>query len=349
MKNSMMKALVRESADEGAMYLREVPIPKIADNETLIHVKAVGICGTDLHIYAGYTSTEIPLVIGHEFSGIVEEIGPEVKHIKRGDHVVSRLNIGSCGVCRACLTGNPQMCEHRTCPGFIIDGAYADYIKMDPAMLIKIDDNVPFERAALTEPMAIVAHALLERAKVEAEDRVVVFGPGAIGLLAMMMAKLNGAAKVAVVGTDADETLRLPLAKKLGADLVINSQKENTLEILADFTDEKGIDLAIEASGAASAINCALRCTRKQGRLCVLGLPGKRSQEIEWLTAAEKSLRVMFSYSSSPWSWNIAASMLERSAIDVDSLISGTYALEEYREAFEMLIHGEGVKNVLVP
>ena len=210
----IMKAIVRTGLEAGEMYLKDLPLPNISEDEVLVRVKAVGICGTD----------------AHEFSGIVEKIGANVNNIKEGDRVVSRLNLGVCGVCRACLTGNPHMCEHRTCPGFKLDGAYAEYIKMDPKMLVKISDNVTYEQGALVEPMAIVAHALLQRTKVESEDFVVIYGPGPIGLIALQMIKINGASKVIMVGTDVDENERLPLAEKLGADYVFNSQKKNIEE-----------------------------------------------------------------------------------------------------------------------
>ena len=204
-----MKAIVRTGHEAGQMYLKELPKPNFNEDEVLIKVKAVGICGTDAHIYSGDVATEIPVVIGHEFSGIVEETGAKVTDIKTGDRIVSRLNLGVCGVCRACLTGNPHMCEHRTCPGFKLDGAYAEYIKMDPKMLVKISENVTYEQGALVEPMAIVTHALLERTKIEPEDLVVIYGPGPIGLIALQMAKLNGASKVIMVGTNVDENQRL--------------------------------------------------------------------------------------------------------------------------------------------
>ncbi len=344
-----MKAIVRTGLEAGEMYLKDLPLPNISEDEVLVRVKAVGICGTDAHMYTGHVVTDVPIIVGHEFSGIVEKIGANVNNIKEGDRVVSRLNLGVCGVCRACLTGNPHMCEHRTCPGFKLDGAYAEYIKMDPKMLVKISDNVTYEQGALVEPMAIVAHALLQRTKVESEDFVVIYGPGPIGLIALQMIKINGASKVIMVGTDVDENERLPLAEKLGADYVFNSQKKNIEEEIRKINGGNGVDLVIEASGAVPAINSGLRLLRRQGKMCVLGLPGKRESNIEWLTAAEKSLKVVFNYSSSPWSWNIAVSMLERKAFDADSLISHRVSLDKYREVFQEIADGKAIKALLIP
>ncbi len=344
-----MKAIVRTGPGPEQMFLQDVPIPEIADHEALIRVKAVGICGTDAHIWSGHVSTEIPVIVGHEFSGVVEKIGPRVTGIKPGDRVVSRLNIGVCGTCRNCLTGNPHMCEARTCPGFKLDGAYAEYIRIDAKQLLTLADNVSFEEGAVVEPMAIVAHALLQRAKVEVEDVVVVYGPGPIGLIAMQMARIAGAANVYMVGTDVDEPQRLPLAKKLGADAVFNAQKDDVEAQIRALGHPKGVDLVIEASGAAPAINAGIRLLRRQGRLCVLGLPTKREITVEWLTAAEKSLEIITTYSSAPSAWNLVVSMLARGAIDAKSLISHLVPMAEYKEVFNEIAKGNAVKCVLLP
>lgn len=344
-----MKAIVRTALDAEQMFLRDLPTPEPGDDDALIRVRAVGICGTDAHMYAGHYDTDIPVVIGHEFAGVVERVGSRVANVRPRDRVVSRLNIGVCGVCRACLTGNPQMCEHRTCPGYKLDGAYAEYIKIDAKMLVPLADSVTFEEAATVEPMAIVAHALLQRTRVEPEDNVVVFGPGPIGLIAMQMARVAGAARVVMVGTDVDARQRLPLAGKLGADKVLNSQQCDVEKEVLALTGGVRPDLIIEASGAAPAVNAGLKLVRRQGRMCVLGLPSRRESAIEWLTAAEKSLEIVFTYSSSPWAWNMAISMLGRGAIDAKSLISHTAPLERYREMFEEIAKGNAIKCVLLP
>lgn len=344
-----MKALVRTSSEPKGFELMDVPMPVIEANEALIRVRAVGVCGTDVHIYQGLVNTEIPVIVGHEFSGEIVEVGNKVTNVAVGDHVISRLNLGVCGVCRACLTGNPHMCECRTCPGFKLDGAYAEYISIPAEMLIKLDDSVSFTDAAMAEPMAIVTYALLERTKVEPEDVVVVFGPGPIGLISAQMAKIYGASKVIVVGTDADEQLRLPLAKKMGADLTINSQKDDVAQVLLSTYGIEKVDLVIEASGATPAINSGIDLLRRLGRMCVIGLPSKNGLPIDWLSAAEKSLSLIFSYSSSPISWSRVVSMLNRKVIDLSSLISHESPLEDYERVFEDLAKGNGVKAVFLP
>ena len=344
-----MKALVRTGLEPHAFYYESVPIPQIDDNQVLIRVKAVGVCGTDFHMWTGGVKTKIPVIVGHEFSGCVEEKGKNVTNVDVGDKVVSRLNINVCGVCKPCLTGNPHMCVHRQCPGFQIDGAYAEYIAIDAKQLVKLDKNVEYEAGAFAEPFAIVTHALLERTKLEPEDVVVIFGPGPIGLIAEQLSQLYGASKVIVVGTNVDEPMRIPLAKKLGAFRVLNAQTDDVFEEVMKITHGEGVDLVIEASGAQPAINSGIDILRRQGRMCVLGLPTVEKNNIKWLTAAQKSLSVIFNYSSSPIAWNKVVSMLNRGVLDTDSLITHKVTLDRYKELFKAIEEGKVVKGMFLP
>lgn len=344
-----MEALVKERADTQGLLLKDVPKPVIKSGQALVRIGAVGVCGTDVHIYAGDVKINAPIVVGHEFSGTVEEIIADREDIKPGDKVVSRLNIGVCGICRACITGNPHMCEHRTCPGFAVDGAYAEYIAIDARQLVRLEDSVELTDAALVEPMAIVAHALFERSRIEAEDTVVIYGPGPIGLIALQMAKMNGASNVIMVGTDVDLQMRIPAAEKLGADVIINAQQQDAAQIINELTEGKGADLVIEASGAEPAINSGIDILRRQGRMCVLGLPTQDKNLIKWLRAAEKSLQIVFNYSSSPLSWNMAVSMLNRGAFRTDEIITARLPLSQFKTMFDKIAKGEIIKGVFLP
>ena len=262
-----MKALIKENMQDPGMVLKNVSEPVPQKGEALIRIKADGIYGTDVHIYHNEVAVDTPVIVGHEFCGEVVMNVSDRADIQKGDKVISRLNLGVCGKCRACLSGNPHMCVHRMCPGFKKDGAYAEYIAIDADQLVKLNDDVDYKEGALAEPMAIVTHALLERSKVEPEDTVVVFGPGPIGLLATQMSRVYGAGKIIVVGTDVDEPLRIPAAKKLGADVVLNAQKQDVAAEVMKLTDGQGADLVVEASGAAPAINTGLDLLRRQGRM----------------------------------------------------------------------------------
>ncbi len=343
-----MKALIRYGIREREFALKDIPRPTPMETQALIRVKAVGVCGTDVHMYHGQIDTPVPIIIGHEFCGIVEETGNKVTRVKPGDKIVSRLNVDVCGTCVPCLKGSPHMCEKRATPGVAADGADAEFFCIDQSQLIPIPDEIKDEHAAIVEPMAICAHAL-ERCPVENEDTVVVFGPGPIGLIVAQMAKLAGAAHVIIVGTDVDETLRLPVARKCGIEYVLNTMKDDITEKIMHLTNGEGADMIIEASGAEAAINQSIQLIRRHGRICVIGLPGKPSTNVNWSLAATKAISIIFSYSSSPYSWNIALSMLARKALIVEPIITHAYPLEDYEKMFEEIQQGNVVKGVFLP
>ena len=343
-----MKALVRYGNQKGEMEIRDVVAPVPSDTQALIRVKAVGVCGTDVHMYHGEIETPTPITIGHEFCGIVESVGSKVTKVKVNDRVVSRLNVGVCGTCIPCLKGNPQMCAQRKTPGVVADGADAEYICMDESQLIVISEKIKDQHAAIVEPMAICAHAL-ERCPVENEDTVVIFGPGPIGLIAAQMAKLAGAAQVIIVGTDIDKKARIPAAQKMKIDYILNASKDDVVGKVLELTKGQGADLVIEASGAEPAINQAIDVVRRHGRLCVVGLPGKPKTNVKWLLAATKAISIIFSYSSSPYSWNIALSMLERGAFDADPIVTHVHAVDQYKTMFDEIEKGNVVKGVFIP
>ncbi|MFZ5754848.1 MAG: zinc-dependent alcohol dehydrogenase [Bacillota bacterium] len=345
-----MKALIKTKRGKGNVELVDnYPEPQIADHEVLLKVKAIGMCGTDYHIYTDEFPSNPPVLLGHEFSGVVVKRGSKVQGFSEGTRVVSELSVKACGTCVYCKTGNAHICPQKTSPGHGIDGACADYIKMPYHLLHQVPDTVSDEEAALVEPSAIVVHALLERTRVNVGDFVVIMGPGPVGLLALQMAKIAGAGKIMVVGTTADEEVRLPLAKKLGADYVVNCQKEDPLQLVQELTGGLGVDLVVEGAGAVSAINMGIEMLRKHGKMCVIGIPGEEYIQVKWKTSVFKAIQVIFSYSSSSTSWDLVLKMLEKKVLDVKSLISYKAKLEEWEEIFRKVSEGKVIKAVLEP
>ncbi|NYB72756.1 zinc-binding dehydrogenase [Sedimentibacter hydroxybenzoicus DSM 7310] len=344
-----MKAVVKVKRGKNNIEIHEVEKPLCQDNEVLINIKAIGVCGTDYHIYTDEYDTVPPLIIGHEFSGVIAEVGKNVKGFNVGERVISELSVQSCGVCRYCKTGNPQICLDKKAPGTHINGVYTEYINMPAALVHKISDNISFEEAAVIEPAAIVAHSLLQRTKIEPEDFVVVIGPGPIGLLAIQMAKIQGARKVAIVGTDIDKDSRLKIAEGLGCDYIINASAEDPADIIYELTEGLGADVVVECSGSTPGINSGINMLRKQGRMCVIGIPGPEKIHIEWKKAVIKALNIVCTFSSSPLSWNWVISMLDRKALNLDSIISHKEPLERYEYIFEEISKGNVIKAVLLP
>lgn len=345
-----MRALMKVAPGPGHFEIRDIPVPKIKEpNEVLIKVSVAGICGTDVHILHDKFKNFPPVVLGHEFSGVIAETGAGVTRFKPGDRVVGEPHTKFCGVCDTCRAGKIQICEHKRSPGWGIDGAFTDYLVMPELFLHHVPDNVSDNVAALAEPLAIVTHEVLERAKVEPQDTVAVIGAGPIGLLASLVAKAGGAAKTIIIGIDADETLRFKVAKKLGVDHIVNAQKENCLEKVMEITRGKGADMVVEASGSESGINTAIDIVKKCGRLSIVGMTSKDRVEVQWNKMISKVLDVVFNLSSSVSSWERALSIMSNTPYDLSSVITHYADIMDWEQVFEDITKGKAIKAFFVP
>jgi len=211
-----MLAIVKVKEGAGGIEVRDVPKPRVTDpNQVLVRVRAAGICGSDLHVYGGKLPCDIPVIMGHEFSGEIVEVGSGASHWEIGDRVVSECNVDYCGMCAYCRTDRPHLCVSRGSIGRQRDGVFAEYLLLEPNQLHRIPDEVTFEQAALAEPAANAVHHVLERGTIEPEDFVVVSGPGPIGLLNAQAARAGGAGRVIVTGVTQDVPLRLEAARAL--------------------------------------------------------------------------------------------------------------------------------------
>jgi L-iditol 2-dehydrogenase len=344
-----LEALVKTKKGEGFLEIREIEEPKMEGNEVLIRIRAAGICGTDLHIDEGRFHCNPPVVLGHEFSGEIIEVGKDVSDFKIGDRVVAEAHKGGCGTCRYCQRGEVEVCTQKRAIGYRIHGCFAPLLTLPASSLHIIPDNVTYEQAALTEPIAIVMKGLGQKCSVEPEDFVVVLGCGPIGLLAAAIAKTLGARSVVITGTDRDEKVRLQVARKLNIDYAVNVQEEDVVQKVKELTDGVGADLVIEASGAAPAIQQAFDLIRINGRVCGLGITGEKAVPFPWDTALLKAAEVNFSASSNWTSWTRALSILSSHRITVDDLITKTLPLSQWKEAFDLLRRLEAVKVLLIP
>ncbi len=342
-----MKALVKTQKGKGFIEIQEVPIPKYSADEVLIKVKAAGICGTDIHIYHDEYPYYPPVIMGHEVTGTIMEVGQDVKDWNVGDRVVAEPHTRACGTCYLCRGGNIHMCPERRSIGWGIDGGFADYLKIPSHLLHKIPDGVSCEEAALAEPTAVAVNSVLLTARIEPGDVVVVEGSGPIGLLSAMAARAAGADKVIVTGIDRDEKVRLKTARTLGFE-VVNVERENIVEKIFHLTQGRGADLVIEASGAESSINKAIQSARRLGRVLILGITGKDQVSVGWDEAIFKGLDVKFSFSTTYASWERALSLIAKGAMKVSALITHKVVLEKWEETFNDLQEGRGIKGLFV-
>ena len=344
-----MIALVKAERGSGHLELRDVPVPKIEADEVLIRVCACGICGSDLKIQDDHHPYTPPVVIGHEFAGEIVEVGASVKGWAVGERVVSEQHTHACGRCRQCLTGNAFACASKRAPGYFIDGAFAKFIKVPAWLLHRVPDNLNFVEAAFTEPSAVAAHGLLDRTGVSPEDVVLVLGCGPIGLVAAQMAQAAGASKVIITGVERDEQARLPKARELGIDCVVNVERADLAARVADLTGGEGADVVVELSGSPQAIAQSFRLARRLGRVGIIRQPPSDEIAIPYREALFRALTVSFSYSSRYTSWERVLSLFARGAIRPAQFVTHVLPLAEWERGFELSRSGEAVKVVLEP
>ena len=344
-----MKAIVKCRKGDGFIELREVARPVIRSEEVFIKVKAVGICGTDIHILNDEFEYSAPVIMGHEFSGEIVEIGKKVKRWKVEERVVSELHTGACRVCRLCRTGSPQICSKKRPIGSGTDGAFTEFIKVPSWLLHRIPEEVSFEEAALAEPTAVCVHCILEKTGIESDDFVAILGPGPIGLLAAQVAKSAGASYVLISGTSRDANIRLKLAGELGINYVVNTDKEDPVSKVKELTNDTGADVVIEASGSPLAINQAFKMVRRGGRISALGMTEKEKVEIPWNVGIMKGVQIALPFSSGYTSWEKALSLIASKKINVASLITQRFPLKDWLKAFNLVKEGQAIKALLIP
>ncbi len=343
-----MKGLFKTAPGEGNMELREVPAPKPGSGQVVIKIKAAGICGSDIHIYhwdIGFPMRP-PMIVGHEFSGTIAEIGEGVTGWKIGDRVTSMTTAFSCGHCRYCRAGFQNLCQERKTMGYWVDGAFADYVRVAAHRLHRLPENIDFFEGALTEPLACCIHGILELTGISAGNLVVVSGPGAIGLLSMQLAKAEGG-RVIVIGTSSDKE-RLKRARELGADLTLILDKDDVIQQVRDLTEGYGADVVLECSGASPAVDMGLDLVRKQGKYTQIGLFGRLVQT-DFEKIVYKEIKVTGSLSQRWTSWKRALLLMAEGKIKVKPLISHVFPLSDWKQGFEMLESKKSLKVILEP
>lgn len=340
-----MKALMKTAKGYDNMQLVEIDEPTATKDLVKIKVKYCGICGSDLHAYEGtYPSTVPPVVLGHEFSGEVVEIGSDVKNIKVGDRVTSETTFLTCGECEECKTKNYNLCSNRKGIGTQVNGAMAEFVLSREKSLHVLPSNVTYLSAALSEPLSCGVHACLEKTQVKNGQVICVFGPGAIGLLLAMVAQSQGA-KVIVAGVTKDEK-RLALAKKLGMT-AIDQQKHSLEETVANLTKDHGVDCSFECSGAISALNEAIKITKKKGSIVQMGVFSKDYNEIDTQNILQKELQYIGSRSQRPSSWEKTIELLKKEIVVPEKIVTAFVSLDNWREGFINSIEAKDIKIVI--
>jgi L-iditol 2-dehydrogenase len=287
---------------------------------------------------------KLPVVLGHEFAGEIVQKGMNVEGYEEGDRVLSE-SVKACGICEFCKTGTSNLCDESNLFGIHSDGGFAEYVTVPYKLLHSIPDNMSYDQAALVEPLSNTLHFVNDITPFKADDYVVVQGCGPIGLLSSQLFKLGGA-RVLVTGLSVD-TLRFELAEKLGLD-TLNIEKEDLRERVMEDTSGRGADIAFVAVGAPPAIRQATQIVKKRGTITVVGIFGREvSVDMTWLVRRE--LKIQGAYDARPQNFPQSIDLIAKDMIDVDSILTHRFSLDEAEEAFNVAINKTGGKIVFNP
>lgn len=341
-----MKAIVKPDPRPGAQ-LSGVEIPKLGPKDVLVKVKAASICGTDMHIweYDAWAQARVrpPMVFGHEFCGDIVEVGKNVSKVDLGDFVSGETHI-ACWKCFQCREGNAHICENVKILGVDRPGSYAEYVAIPEENAIVNDKSIPVKWASAQEPLGNAVHTVF--AQPVGGKTVSIFGCGPIGLVAIQLCKSLGATKVFAV--DANE-YRLKMAQKMGADVVLNAAKDDAAKkILADT--RRGVDVFIEMSGHAKALQDGLKSLRPGGEAAILGVFSDEvkvdvSNGIVFKQATIRGINGRKLYST----WNQVREVLRAKQVDLGKIVTHEFKLEEYEKAFALMKTGNCGKIVMYP
>jgi L-iditol 2-dehydrogenase len=339
----MNAAVVNFAPEKGSVEVRELPTPEIGPSDVLLEVANVGVCGSDLPQWTADHSWPVnyPVVLGHEFGGVIAEVGRDVTAWKKGDRVVSETAAVIDPDSPMTRRGLYNLDPSRKGFGYGVHGAMTRFVRVPSRILHHIPDELPFERACLTEPCCVAYSAVVRNARVEPGDRVVVLGPGTIGILSAAVARLCGA-EVAVVGLPADAG-RLEVAKQYGCEAIIGDATE-----WARARDGLGCDGVIDAAGASATLKIALDLVRPAGWISKVGW-GPQPLNFSLDPLVQKNVTLQGSFSHNWPIWERVIALLAAGSLDVRPIIGGVWAIEQWHEAFEKMHAGEVVKSVLAP
>ena len=344
-----MKAVVKYDNVAGATEVREVPVPSIGPDDVLVETAYIGICGSDPHMHHNKVSykVNVPLILGHEFAGVIAEVGANVTGWKVGDRVTSETHADYCGKCVLCRTNNYHVCRERKGYGFQIDGAFAKYVRVPSRILHKVPENVSLKEAALTEPLCVAYSSLVKHSPLKPGDLVVIIGPGPIGLLCTKIASILGASDIVVVGTDGDDA-RMEIARKMGATMTINSSQQDPVPIIMGMRDGYGANLVVDAAGFSPTLKLSLDVVRPCGQINKIGWgPGPVGFSLDQLISKAVALQGTFSHT---WDvWEKCLVLMGERTVDLGEVITHELPLDQWQKGFDLMETKEGLKIVLTP
>lgn len=338
-----MRAIAKVRPGVG-LQLIEVPVPKPAINDVLIKIKKTSICGTDVHIYNwdawAEKTIQTPMIIGHEFVGVIAEVGANVQRFKPGDLVDGEGHI-VCGQCRNCLAGRRHLCKDTKGVGVNRDGAFAEYLCIPASNAVHVDPAIPLEVLSCFDPLGNATHATLQFDLI-GED-VLITGAGPIGCMAAAIAKQVGARHVVV--TDINPA-RLALAKKMGATRVVDVSREQLPGVQDALGMKEGFDVGLEMSGSPRALSDMIDNMAHGGRIALLGImPGAAA--VDWNKVVFNMLTIRGIYGREMYETWYKMTALIQSGLDISPVITHRFAFTEFEQGFELMRSGRSGKIIL--
>lgn len=339
-----MKALYKKEPKPGIWMKTDAPIPDIGPNDVLIKIKKTAICGTDIHIYNWdeWSQKNVPvgLITGHEYVGVIEKVGNEVRGFAPGDRVSGEGHL-TCGHCRNCRGGKQHLCIEQKGVGVNRQGAFAEYLSLPASNAVKIPDNISDDFASFFDPFGNATHTALSFDLV-GED-VAITGAGPIGIMAAAICRHAGARHVVI--TDVND-YRLDLARKMGATLAINVKQQNLKDAMKQLGMIEGFDVGLEMSGQPTAFNGLISTMRAGGKIAMLGIP-PAEMSIDWSKFIFKGLTLKGIYGREMFeTWHKMIAMVQ-SGLDLSPMITHRFKADDFQKAFEVMASGNSGKVIL--
>ena len=338
-----MKALVKHSPKEG-IWMEDVPDPKCGPGEVRIRITHTAICGTDKHIFEwdewAQNNLKLPLIVGHEFCGIIDEVGPHVTHYKVGDRVSGEGHI-TCGNCRNCRAGKKHLCPETIGIGVHCDGAFAEYLVIPESNVWPLHEDIPSEIAAFFDPLGNAVHTALAF-NLTGED-ILICGAGPIGMMAAAICKFSGSRNIVV--TDIND-YRLNLVKDLGASRTVNPRKEDIGSVFEELGISHGFDVGLEMSGNPEAFNQMISLMYNGGNIALLGLL-PNSTKVDWNKVIFKGLNIKGIYGREMYDTWYKMTQMIRSGLSVSKVLTHHFKIDDFQKAFKVIESGNCGKVVL--
>jgi threonine 3-dehydrogenase len=339
-----MRALAKSRSIPGIWMVEDAPIPELGVHDVMIRIRKTAICGTDVHIYNwdewSQRTIPVPMIIGHEYFGVVERVGAEVVAFRPGERVSGEGHI-TCGFCRNCRAGRRHLCRHAIGVGVDRDGAFAEHLVIPADNVYRIPDDIPDEIASIFDPFGNATHTALSFDLV-GED-VLVTGAGPIGIMAVGVARHVGARHIVV--TDVND-YRLDIARKMGATRTVHVPREDLRQVMDELGMKEGFDVGLEMSGHGPAFRQMLEVMNHGGRVALLGImPGPEA--VDWNQVVFKGLTVKGIYGREMFeTWYKMVAMLQ-GGLDLSPVITHRFPVTAYQEAFDVMRSGQSGKVVL--